>query len=73
MAKIKNGELVFLTTFTLFTVEALFHYNIGKKGETEGDKLDFHLPEKEEWIKVLGTVAVFAFLNAKLISYLRKN
>ena len=73
MAKIKNGQLVFLTTFSIFTLEAMFHYNYGKGGKKEWDGLDFHLPEKKDLLRIIGTVAVFSYLNAKLLNYLREN
>lgn len=71
MAQIKNGQLVFLTTFTLFTLEAMFHYNYGKGGEKEGEGLDFHLPEKKDWFRIVATVAVFSYINAKALTYLK--
>ena len=52
MAKIKNGQLVSLTTFSIFTLEAMFHYNYGKGGEKEGEGLDFHLPDKKDWLRI---------------------
>lgn len=73
MTKIKNGQLVFLTTFSIFTLEAMFHYNYGKGGKKEGEGLDFHLPEKKDWLRIIATVAVFSYLNAKLLNYLREN
>jgi hypothetical protein len=54
-------------------LEAMFHYNYGKGGKKEGEGLDFHLPEKKDWLRIIGTVAVFSYINAKLLNYLREN
>lgn len=71
MAKIKNGELVFLSTFALFTIEAMFHFNIGANGKEKTDgKFDFHLPKKEQLPQILLVVAAFAYINSVVVKKL---
>lgn len=68
----KTKNIVFLTTFGLFTLEAMFHYNIGANGKEEDGKLDFHLPNKEQWVKLLVTVGVFSYINSVVVNKMLK-
>jgi len=53
--------IVTITTFILFTLEAIIHYNIGRsKGDT---KFKLYLPTFSEMLKISGTVLIFSILN----------
>lgn len=62
--------LVFIVTFTLFTIEALLHYNYGY-GLAIGDK-NFKIPESQDLIKILLTVFIFSYLNSSIVKLLDK-
>lgn len=62
--------IIFIVTFCLFTIEALLHYNYGYSLYKKEKKFEF--PDKETFIKIIGTVFVFSFLNSRLIKYLHK-
>lgn len=50
--------IVFLVSFVLFTIEALIHYNYGKKEN------EFQYPETNTFIKIISTVFLFSFLTS---------
>lgn len=50
----------------------MFHYNYGKGGKKEGEGLDFHLPDKKDWLRIIGTVAVFSYVNGLVVSKISK-
>jgi len=56
--------VVALTTFLVFFIEGLVHYNIGKNKLT---KLQF--PQGKEIIQWIGTLLFFSLLNGVLASY----
>ena len=59
--------IVFLSTFTVFTVEALLHFMIGKH--------KIVLPKTSEAIQIVTVVVVFSLINAivsKYINYLEQ-
>ena len=58
--------IIFFITFTLFFIEALIHYNYGRKGE------DFYFPDFDTCSKLIITLAFFSFLNSAIIKYLYK-
>jgi hypothetical protein len=45
----KTKDIVFYSTLTVFSFEAILHYNIGKNGDREKGK--FYFPNSEELIK----------------------
>ena len=66
-----KSQIVFLSTFTLFTIEAMFHYNIGANGTEKAErKFDFHLPKKEQLPQILLVVAAFAYINSVVVKKL---
>jgi hypothetical protein len=65
----KLREKVILTTFGLFMIEAIFHYNQGKndcKCEKPKDKKRF-LPPTKALIKIALIVGVFSLINGVVI------
>jgi len=61
--------IVTFTTFILFLIEALLHFNIGKNGHQIHKKINIVLPTKMEMAYIIGILAVFSILNG-LISHL---
>ena len=43
-------NIVTITTFFLFTFEAMIHYNIGRSKENE--KFVLHIPSTKEFLKI---------------------
>ena len=63
----KLEYIVFISTFTVFTVEALLHFMIGKH--------KIVLPQTSEAIQIIIVVVVFSLINAlvsKYINYLEQ-
>ena len=63
----KLEYIVFISTFTVFTFEALLHFMIGKH--------KIVLPQTSEAIQIVTVVVVFSLINAivsKYINYLKK-
>ena len=52
---------VFFTTFILFVLEAIIHYNIGYPGGK------YVWPSGKEILKIFGIVGIFSLVNAVLI------
>jgi hypothetical protein len=62
--------IVFTTTFVLFLLEAILHYNIGKYTEEDGIKL--YLPTFKEMVAIIAVLVVFAAANSWCADYLTK-
>ena len=63
----KLEYIVFISTFTVFTFEALLHFMIGKH--------KIVLPQTSEAIQIVTVVVVFSLINAivsKYINYLEQ-
>jgi hypothetical protein len=58
-------NIVFFSTFILFTIEALFHFNIGKNG-----LISLNCPSFVDCLKMVGVVAFFSAINSFIISKL---
>jgi hypothetical protein len=58
---------VFISTFIVFFIEALFHYNVGKNGLKT-----FILPKKNDFIKILAILLIFSFFNVFIFDKLHK-
>ena len=58
----KLEYIVFLSTFAVFTFEALLHFMIGKHKVV--------LPETSEAIQIITVVVVFSLINAMVSKYL---
>lgn len=59
--------IVFITTFILFSIEALLHYNIGHEDS------NFVFPNINELCTILITVTFFSFLNSIAVSIISKH
>mgnify|MGYP001555409750 CR=1 FL=1 len=66
----KTKDIVFYSTLTVFSLEAILHYNIGKNGDREKGK--FYFPNSEEFIKLIGVVVVFSYINGVVVSKISK-
>lgn len=53
--------IVFFVSFVLFTIEALIHYNYGKK------ESEFQYPDTQTFMKILSTVFLFSFLTSIIV------
>ena len=60
------SAIVFSTTFILFVLEAIIHYNIGYPGKK------FVWPPKKDLGIIFGIVGIFSLVNAVLIWGLKK-
>jgi len=56
---------VFLSTFFVFLLEGLFHYNVGKSGLRS-----LCLPNKYDMCKIVLILIFFSMLNAYISKYL---
>jgi len=56
---------VFLSTFFVFLLEGLFHYNVGKSGLKS-----LCLPNKYDFTKIVLILGFFSVLNAYISKYL---
>ena len=66
-----NAIIVTAATFTLFTGEALIHYNIGiHKDPNETRK--FVLPPAKDFVKIASVVLAFSVLNGLIVNQLSK-
>lgn len=57
--------IIFFSTFSIFVMEALFHYNIGKNGLRQ-----FEMPLVKNFLKLVLVVMLFAFINTLFIRWL---
>jgi hypothetical protein len=62
--------VVFTTTFVLFLLEALLHYNIGRYEESEGIK--FYFPDLKETVALVAVLIVFSLANSFCVNCLTK-
>tara|TARA_B100001093_G_scaffold470480_1_gene491975 strand:- start:931 stop:1134 length:204 start_codon:yes stop_codon:yes gene_type:complete len=58
----KLEYIIFISTFTVFTLEALLHFMIGKH--------KIVLPQTKEAIQIITVVVVFSLINAIVSKYL---
>ena len=66
MAKRKTKMIVFVTTFILFFIEAILHYNIGRREDK------FVWPSKKELLEIALTVGGFSFVNSFIVDFLER-
>ncbi len=64
-------------TFIIFFMEALIHFNIGKNGEHKPheyiqvtDQIKIHIPDKDEFFKIVKTVLFFSCVSGLLSAYI---
>ena len=56
---IKFKYAVFISTFSIFLIEAILHYNVGLNGLTK-----LELPNLYNMFKIIGILIVFSMANA---------
>jgi len=56
---IKFKYAVFISTFFIFLIEAILHYNVGKNGLTK-----LVLPNYYNMFKIIGILLIFSLANA---------
>lgn len=66
----KNGKLVAVVTFAVFSFESFVHYNVAKNEDKDEFKL--YIPKLETTLKNLAVVGAFAVINGLLVTQLRK-
>jgi hypothetical protein len=49
---------VFISTFFVFLLEGLFHYNVGKNGLRS-----FRFPDKYNLLKIISILIIFSIIN----------
>jgi hypothetical protein len=57
--------VIALVTFTLFFIEGMFHYNVGRNGHTS--QLEFHFPDKKDLLKIIAILTFFSVVNALVL------
>jgi len=64
-------------TFIIFFMEALIHFNIGKNGDHKPheyiqvtDQIKIHIPDKDEFFKIVKTVLFFSCVSGLLSAYI---
>ena len=62
----KKQVIVFLSTFIMFSIEAILHYNIGKNGMTS-----LVIPSLVDFVKLAVVVGVFSLLSTILSSFIQ--
>ena len=60
------------TTFTLFMIEAIMHYNQGKKDVKKEKENDGFLPPTKSLVKLAVLVGVFSVLNGVIVDEIQK-
>ena len=63
---------IVLTTFSLFMVEAIMHYNQGENDTQENKRKKGFLPPTKSLIKLGLIVGVFSIINGVIIENLEK-
>jgi hypothetical protein len=58
-----------LISFSVFFVESLCHYNIGRNGQEKNNKFLIHLPNATDFVKLVIVLLFFSIINSILIKY----
>jgi hypothetical protein len=66
----KNGNLVAVVTFAVFSFESFVHYNVAKNEDK--DEFKFYIPKLETTLQNLAVVGVFAVINGLVVTQLKK-
>ena len=66
----KNGNLVAVVTFAVFSLESFVHYNVAKNEDK--DKFTLYMPKLKTTLQNLAVVGVFAVINGLVVTQLRK-
>ena len=64
----KIFSIVTIVTFLVFMVEAILHYNMGRKEEDKDNKLDRFFPPPKELGKIAFVVLVASIINGWVVN-----
>jgi hypothetical protein len=67
--QLKKSIIISLITFVLFTIEAMFHFSIGKNGHNDRVTIKMHKPSAGEFAQILAVVFVFSIINGSVLGY----
>tara|TARA_R110002110_G_scaffold100922_16_gene256856 strand:+ start:2172 stop:2378 length:207 start_codon:yes stop_codon:yes gene_type:complete len=62
---------IVLTTFSLFMIEAIFHYNQGKKDTEQDKQTKGFLPPTKSLVRLGIIVGVFSILNGVIVEEIK--
>jgi len=62
---------IVLTTFSLFMIEAIFHYNQGKKDTEKLKQKEGFLPPTKSLIKLAVIVGAFSVINGIVVEEIK--
>jgi hypothetical protein len=63
-------SIIFYTTFIVFLIEAIIHFNIGKKTQRLQNTFKIYFPETKDLLKIVFFVFVFSYINAHVAHYI---
>ena len=66
--KLKNK--IILTTFGLFMIEAIVHYNQGKNDKNKDEEANGFLPPTKSMVKLALIVGAFSIVNGMIVENL---
>lgn len=62
-----------MTSFAMFMVEGMVNYTIGLNSQLPKDQRKFvHIPDKESFVKLAISVAVFSYLTGEVVKLTSK-
>ncbi len=67
-----GNKAIFITTFLLFFIEAVVHWNIGLQTGKELQFCQMRIPKGKDLWNIVGVLAVFSGLNTFLVPYATK-
>ncbi len=68
----KKKDIIVLSTFSLFMVEAIMHYNMGKRDTIKHKEKKGFLPPTKSLVRLALIVGVFSVVNSFVISEMEK-
>ena len=68
----KKKDIIVLSTFSLFMVEAIMHYNMGKRDTIRHEEKRGFLPPTKSLVRLALIVGVFSVVNSFVISEMEK-
>jgi hypothetical protein len=68
----KKKDIIVLSTFSLFMVEAIMHYNMGKRDTIKHEEKKGFLPPTKSLVRLALIVGVFSVVNSFVISEMEK-
>ena len=68
----KKEDIIVLSTFSLFMVEAIMHYNMGKRDTIKKEEKKGFLPPPKSLVRLALVVGVFSVVNSFVIGEMEK-